>query len=108
MFSDPEALAILAALAVATVVVTWVFDRVVGRRIARRSRTLAMTVTAAVAPACMLIYGVAIFQIDSRLHPGNDMPPMALAGSIMIAMMMLVLTVPMSVMLVSRNTAGRG
>jgi len=92
----------VACLAVVTVVVTWIAMRLIGLRMLDRSGILARGLGFATAPICMLAYGIAVLVIDGARHPHDDMPAMALAGSIMIALMMPAITIPMTLTMIRR------
>lgn len=104
MFSDPEALAVIIGIAAATALVTWLFARYVGLRIARDRKELAMTCSIFLVPACTLIYGIVIYRIDSARYPTNDMPPMALMGYMMMSIMMFAVTIPITALVIRRKT----
>lgn len=108
MFGDPKALAIIAVALFLATLVTWVAARLVGRRLAKRNLFLARSVTVLAAPAIALSYGIVVFRIDSAAHPESDWPPMALTGAIMIAMTMLLATIPMTRLLLKGRTVEVG
>lgn len=105
MFSDPEALAFVVGALIVAVLVTCVATRFAGRRIALRSLLLARVASALVAPALTLAYGIVQFRIDVAAHPRADLPPMALAGTIAISMLMLLATIPTAWVMLRRQKA---
>ncbi len=96
MFEDTLALAILTSSGIAAALVTGLAVWVIGRPIARRNRKLATLVCALVAPALTTVVGVILFRIDSARYPQSDGPPMALSGTLMIAMLMMAVTIPIA------------
>lgn len=108
MFSDPTALAIIAAALILAAFFTWVAARLVGVRLAKRNLFLACLVTALAAPAIALTYGIVLFRIDAAAHVGSDGPAMAFAGTIMIAQIMLLATVPTTWLLLRRRKPDGG
>ena len=108
MFSDPEALGMIAASLALAAFVTWIAVRLVGRRLEKRNLFLAFSVTALAAPAIALACGIVLFKIDSAAYPRSDGPPMALAGAILISQVMLLATVPTAWLLLRRRKSGVG
>ncbi len=96
MFEDTTGLAILAGAGLAAATVTWFASWAIGGVLARRNRRLAMLVCAATAPALTTIVGVILYRIDSARYPQSDGPPMALSGTLMIAMLMMGVTIPVA------------
>ncbi len=72
MFSDPEALAMLAVALVLAAFVTWIAARLAGRRLTKRNLFPAFSVTALVAPAITLACGMVLFQIGSAAYLRSD------------------------------------
>jgi len=109
MFSDPEALVIVAGSLAIAALVTWIAARLVGPRMATRHPVLSRLVAALAAPAIALACGIVLFRIDSAAHPGADWPAMGLAGTILISQIMLVATIPTTwLALRRRRSAGSG
>ncbi len=107
MFSDPEAIAIVTGLGLGTCLVTWLVAGLASVRLMDRHRWLAVALGVGAAPLCMLAYGIAVMVVDGARHPHDDLPAMALAGSIMISMFMPVITVPLTMAILRRARRGR-
>lgn len=107
MVEDVTALAILAGAGVAAALVTAFATWAIGRRLARRSRKLAVLVCAMTAPILTTVVGVILYRIDSARYPQSDGPPMALSGTVMIAMLMLAVTIPVAGWTLRSKETGR-
>jgi len=107
MVEDSTALAILAGAGVAAALVTALASWAIGRPMARRSRKLAVLVCASIAPILTTDVGVILYRIDSARYPQSDGPPMALTGTVMIAMLMLAVTIPVAGWILRSKGTGR-
>jgi multisubunit Na+/H+ antiporter MnhG subunit len=101
MTSDPPALAILAAVAAIAAVATWLVATVAATRLVRRP-VVASICSALAAPVATVAIGWTTFVVDVSRHPRSDMPSMALAGWLMMAAAMPVVTAPVAVAVLLR------
>ncbi|WP_076073109.1 hypothetical protein [Sphingomonas montana] len=85
---------------------TWIVAVLVGRRVARRSLTWARIGTALAVPALALGFEAVRFRVDGAARPGEDWPAMAMAGTMMMAQIMLVATIPTAWLALGRRKAG--
>lgn len=91
---DPVALGIFGGAAAVAVAITWGAARIVLARWRDRRPLLAGIIVALVAPLSALTLGIVRFRMDAAAHPGSDWPAMGLAGTMLIAILMPVATIP--------------
>jgi len=108
MISDPVTLAALARVATIAAIATWIVATLVGRRFAGRLLLAGLCSTLA-APLATAAIGWMTFAIDVSRHPRSDMTAMALAGWLLIAASMPVVTGPVAfaVLLCTRRRHAR-
>lgn len=89
-------MAILAAAAGVAAGGTWLATWLFGSALERHGLWLALIVCALIVPAVVVVLGIVLFQVDSARYPQSDGPPMALAGTLMLAMLMPAVTIPVA------------
>jgi hypothetical protein len=104
---DVKGLSIIIGTLALSAALTWAVSATIGMRIARRHPAPARLVTASIAPALLIGYGIYVFIVDGRAHPESDWPAMAVVGGVMLAGVSLMATIPVTAVTLRRHRLGR-